>query len=291
MKAGLTAGALCLVLMALPGTAEDSPDCGKTAAALATIEGYEVSVPPAGPDNGWCVLDGARFRSARPGWPDLDVDRLRLRQTATEVELDLRGLRATPRASDREVDDRIRSLIRLQSADLRLLAVHDPEAGVLSVAGLRLDLSGGTTLELDADIREADLTVASLAGGAVTRARLIWRNDGRLLRPVMEIAGGELSGATGSAAVEALRAALGDFVAALPETAIDTASRKEFATLVRSLPQARGKLTLEVVSGDGISGVRIGFAALSGDKALPEVLAAVLQGATITADWQPGLAP
>lgn len=283
--------AVCCALLAGAALAEEAPGCGQVLEALSTLQGYQATIPPAGPDQGWCVLDGASFRSQMPGWPDLAADRLRLQQSATEMELDLKGLRAAPRPTDREVDDRVRSLMRLQSADLRLRAVHDPEAGVLSISGLRLDLSGGTTLELDAEIRGADLSLASLALGAVTQASLVWRNDGRLMRPVMDLAGEGLAGSSGTAAVDAARVALAGLVDALPLAAVDDASRKALEEMVRSLPQGRGKLTLAFVSKDGIGATRLAVAALSDDPMSAKALGALFDGATITAAWQPGLAP
>jgi hypothetical protein len=291
MKIRATAIVLSSSLMVLPIFAEGTPDCARLAEALTVIEGYAVTVPPAGPEQGWCVLDGARFRSQAEGRPDLAVDRLRLRLSATEVDLDLQGLRAAPRPSDRTVDDRLRSLMRLQSADLRLRAVHDPVAGVLNLSGLRLDLSSGARLELDAEIRGANLVPASLALGAVTGMKLVWRNDGKVLGPVMDLAGEDLSGAAGSSAVDATRAAFAEVVRALPVSALDDASRKALAAAVGALPQGRGKLTLTFVSEDGIGAARLAVVALSDDALSPKALEALLDGATITAAWQPGLAP
>lgn len=291
MKIRAAAIVLSSLLMAMPSFAEGTPDCGAVTEALTRIEGYAVTVPPAWPDQGWCVLDGARFRSQAEGLPDLAVGRLRLQQSATEVDLDLQGLRAAPRASDRAVDDRLRSLMRLQSADLRLRAVHDPEAGVLNLSGLRLDLSSGARLELDAEIRGANLAPASLALGAVTRMTLVFRNDGKVLAPVMDLAGEDLSGATGTAAVDAAREALAEVVRALPVAALDEASRKALGAAVGALPQGRGKLTLIFVSEDGIGAARLAVAALSEAPLSPKALQALLDGATITAAWQPGLSP
>jgi hypothetical protein len=279
------------VLLAFPALAEGSPDCGPVTSALMAIEGYQVTIPPAGTDNGWCVLDGTRFSSQVSGLPDVDVDRLRLRQSATELELDLQGLRVTANASDRDMDDRLRSLLRLQTADLSLRAVHDAENGVLTVTGLQFDLSGGTSVELDAVIRGANLSPGSLALGAVTRANLVWRNDGKLLRPVMDMAGEGLAGEPGTPAVDAARAALSDVVDALPGEAVNDASRKALGEVVGSLPQGRGKLTLTFASTDGIGAARLAVAALSGDAMSAKTLATLLDGATITATWQPGLAP
>jgi hypothetical protein len=282
---------LSIWAMAVPAFAEGTPDCGRITAALGAIEGYAATVPPAGPDQGWCVLDGARLRSEMPGRPDLAVERLRLRQSATEAELDLQGLRATPRASDERMDDRLRSLMRLQSADLRLRAAHDPVAGVLTLSGLRLDLSSGARLELDAEIRGASLDPATLAQGAVTQALLVWKNDGKVAGPLMDLAGEGLNGAPGTAAIDAARASLAEIVRALPGAALDDASRKALEAAVAALPQGRGKLTLTFRSAGGIGPARLAVAALSEAPLSPGGLSALLEGATISAAWQSGLSP
>ena len=60
---------------------------------------------------------------------------------------------------------------------------------------------------------------------------------------------------------------------------------------VGSLPQGRGKLVLTFASQDGVSAARLAVAAPAGDPLSPKALAVLLDGATITATWQPGLAP
>jgi hypothetical protein len=291
MKATLMAMCLTLGLAAFEAGADEAPDCGAMVEALSALEGYQVTVPPAAPEDGWCVLDRATFQSALPGWPNLSADRLRLRQAGTAFELDLQGLRARPDPSDRKLDDRLRSLMRLQTADLRLRAVHDPAAGVLTLSDVRLDLSGGTEVELEADIRGATLAPGTLALGAVTWTRLVWRNDGKLQRPLMDLAGERIAGQPGEAAVDAARAALADLVAALPGSAVDDASRVALAVVVGALPQGRGKLTLSFRSESGVGAARLAIVSLSGELSSPEALATILDDATITAIWQPGLVP
>jgi hypothetical protein len=283
--------AITTVFLAPGAQAQATGDCAGIRAALTAIDGYQVTIPPSGPDQGWCVLDGASFRSQTPGWPDLEVAQLRLRQSPTEVELDLSGLTAAPRPFDRESDERLRSLMRLRSADLRLRVEHDPEAGVLSLSGLRLALSGGTVVELDADMKGASLSPSSLVLGAVTAANLVWRSDGKLARPLMDMAGEPLAGRPGPDAVEAARAELAEFVDGLPDGTIDDASGKALAAAVAALPQGRGKLTLSFVSPAGIGSARLAGVALSGELLSPKALGTILDGATISADWQPGLVP
>jgi hypothetical protein len=249
-----------------------------------------VKVPAAAPDGDWCVLDGTSLRSVQPGRPDITVDRLRLRQTATGAGLDLQGLRAAPRPSDREMDDRLRSMLRLQSADLNLRAVHDPANRSVTLSALRLELSGGTALDLSAVIQDADLSAAGLAAGRLTRASLVWRSDGRFLRPIMDMAGEGLAGMPGGPAVDAARGALAQIVDLLPPSALDDASRKALAAAIRALPQGRGKLALTLVSEDGIGAARLGMAALASDPLSPRAMAALFDGATLTATWTPGLA-
>ncbi|MCX7288024.1 MAG: hypothetical protein NTW20_10830, partial [Rhodobacterales bacterium] len=178
-----------------------------------------------------------------------------------------------------------------QTADLRLRATLDPETGVLMLSGFRLDLSGGTRLELDAEVWGATLAPASWVMGAVTQANLVWRNDGKVPRPVMDLAGEDMAGATGNAAVDAAREALARGLDALPDAALDDGSRKALKAVIAALPQGRGKLTLTFQSKDGIGAARIAILSLSGDPLSPQGLATILDGATITASWQPGLAP
>jgi hypothetical protein len=283
--------ALTVALAAAAAGADDLPDCAALAAGLTAINGYQVSIPPAGPDDGWCVLDGATLRSTVPGRPNLGAERLRLKRSATEVELDLGGLRIAPRLGDREVDPRLRSLMRLQSIDLRLLATEDAEAGVLRISGFELEMSGGTRLRLEAEIAGADLSGSSLASGAVTQLRLDWRTDGHLARPLMELGGEALTGATGGAAVDAARAALAGVIADLPGAALDDASRKALLAATAALPQGRGNLVLSFSSTKGIGAARLAVAALSGDPFSAQSLDAILDDAVISANWQPGLVP
>jgi hypothetical protein len=108
---------------------------------------------------------------------------------------------------------------------------------------------------------------------------------------MMDMAGEGLAGDQGAAAVDAARAALAELVEALPTAAVDDASRRALARMVGSLPQGRGKLALSLASPDGIGAARIALAALVGEPLSPKAKAALLDGATITAAWQPGMAP
>jgi hypothetical protein len=107
----------------------------------------------------------------------------------------------------------------------------------------------------------------------------------------MDMAGEGLAGAPGDAAVDAARGALAGLVDALPDGVMDDASRKALEAVIGSLPQGRGKLTLTFVSEEGIGAARLAVAALSGEPLSPKAMAALFDGATISAAWQPGLAP
>lgn len=292
--------AIILCLLAASGSnAQTAPDCaGLTqalAGALGATDGYTLTVPPAGPTDGWCVLDGATLRSTGPGRPNLSAERFRLRRDGADgqprIEIDATGLRVLPVVGDASVDERLRALFRLQTADLSLDATQNETDDRLEVQSLVLRLSGGTELKLSADIRGADLAPASLIGGSVTRLDLQWRSDGRVAGPVMEMAGEAMVGVGGGASVDAARGALSTVVAALPEAALSDDSRAALVDLVADLPQGRGKLRLSLSSQDGIGAARIAVAALSGDPFGPEALAALFKDARINAVWEPGLAP
>jgi len=292
---------LALLLALSQGSAvvaqEAAPDCASLTAALRAVPGYELTAPPAGPQSGWCVLDGATLRSLTPGWPNLHAERLRLQGGPGRMSLDLAGLRVTPKLGDTTINERLRSLFRLQTADLQLTVVEDVGARQLRLEGVVLRLSGGTELSLEADIKGAGLAPTSLAGGALTRLALEWRNDGRLLRPLMELAGEEItrgkgaSGAVGGAAVDAVRKVLTELVEALPEAALAEGTRAELRQAVAALPQGRGRLVLHVASKEGIGAARVALAVMSGNPLGEASLARLLQGAMIDADWQPGITP
>jgi hypothetical protein len=291
-----SASTLGLILALAPGLPAGAGPLGCEAllAGMQGLDGYVVSVPPAGPQDGWCVLDGALLRGDRPGLPDVTVGRLRVRGEGVplaRLEVDLADLRVTPRAGDAAFDAGLRSILRLQRADLRLSLVHDAGAGTVTLAGAVLRLSGGTELVLTAEVAAEAMTPAALALGRVTRAELEWRNDGRLLRPLMESAGARLSGATGDAAVAALRAALAEGLAALPTDALAEGAGPALTRLIAALPQGRGRLRLGLTSAEGIGAARLALAALSEDPVGAAALGRLFAGATITADWQPGIAP
>lgn len=285
---------LCLGLATSAG-AETGPDCAGLTEPLRGLPGYVLTVPPAGPAEGWCVLDGAIWRSTRPGWPNLSVEGLRLRHGSTEgqarIEARATGLRVLPMVGDRTLDDRLRALFRLQTADLRLEAARTEADDRLDLRTFELRLSGGTELVLSAEIRGAGLAPASLAAGAVTRLDLRWRSDGRLAGPVLDLAGEALAGMGGKPAVDAARQVLSALVTALPEAALTDGSRTALAALVADLPQGRGTLQLTLSSKDGIGAARIAMAALSDDPLGPKALALLFKDARIAAIWVPGIAP
>jgi hypothetical protein len=280
------------LLLALPAGAQESGlDCAALAAGLGSLPGYRAEVPPAGPEDGACVLDGARLDSQRPGWPDLRAERLRIGAGEGWLSLDLAGLRVAPRAGDPAVDERLRSVFRLQTADLRANATAGPEGLQLSDVDLRL--SGGMRLALSARLAGGDLSPASLPGAALTDLTLEWRSDGRLPGPIMAALGGGLAeeGASDAAATEAARAGLVRLIAALPEAALTEGSREALEAMAADLPMGRGKLVLRLTAAEGIGAADLGLAALSDDPLGPAALARLLAGTRLSADWQPGLQP
>lgn len=278
------------LILALPAQA-GALDCASLAAGLGAVPGYGLSLNPAGPEDGWCVLDGAVLRSRVPGWPNLSAKTLRVAGSAEAVEVELTGLRVAPALADRSVDERLRAMFRLQTADLSLSASHSAKDDRLSLSRSSLILSGGSALRLTAEVAGASLDPATLLGGSLMRMTLEWDSDGRLLRPLMELLGERLSGATGGQAVDDARDRLAALVDALPDSAVPDESRAALAAFVEDLPQGKGRLVLTIDTTDGIGAARVAIAALSPDPLAPDALARLLDGATISARWQPGLLP
>lgn len=272
-------------------------DCAPVTGAVQEISGYAISGPPAGDLAEWCVLDGARLRSLEADRPDLEANRLRLWGSVVDgvplaLEVDASGLGLTQKAGDRSLDDRLRAMLRLQDAEFRLSARVDAASDTLEVESLMLRLSGGTVLSLAARISGAGLQPASLPAGRLTALDLDWRNDGRLMRPVMEIAGERLNDSlTGPAAVDAARDALQALLDALPETIFEEGSKPALQRMIATLPQGRGRLRLSLTADEGIGAARLAVAWLSDDPLGPAALGRLLAGVTVSASWQPGMAP
>lgn len=284
--------AVLLALLAGPLVAEPAP-CPEVRAALEAATGCRMTAPAAGPDGDWCVFDGAVLQAK--GAPDVLVQRLRLRGQVvdgllTEVALEAAGVRVKPGFGARDMNPTLRETLRLQTADLAFVASAGPEG--LALRDLRLSLSGGTELELEADIAGAGLSVAALVPGRLTRLDLDWRNDGKLLRPGMQAWGeGLADGATGDAGVDAARLALRHLAQNLPPALFTGDGQVRLEAMLDALPQGRGRLRLAFRSTEGIGAAQVGIAALSDDPLGPEALARLFGGAQVTVDWTPGIAP
>ncbi|MDP3197041.1 hypothetical protein [Tabrizicola sp.] len=284
--------AAALTGAAAGAAAAEPAGCADLADRLETLTGYRIAAPVAGSQGGWCVFDRAVL-TAR-GAPEIAAERLRLRgAVATDVidlALEAGGVRLAPGLGQRDLDPILRETLRLQVADLAFMATAGPEG--LAVRGGRLRLSGGTVVEVEADVAGAGLSAGSLLPGRLTWARLDWRNDGRLFRPVMESWGESLvDGADGGAAVDAARLALRQIARNLPGSLFQGEGQDRLEDALAALPQGRGRLALEFRSTRGIGAAQVAMAALSGDPLGPEALARLFAGAEMTVDWQPGLAP
>lgn len=279
-----------LVLLSGP-VAAGPAGCPEIAAALEGATGYRVAAPVAGPDGGWCVFDRALLKA--DGAPDIAAERLRLRGemvdgAVVQLALEAGGVRVAPGLGQWDMNPTLRETLRLQTAEV---------AGVLRVGsvglalrGGRLRLSGGTELAIEADLAGAGLSAGSLLLGRLTWATLDWRNDGKLLRPVMESWGETLvDGAVRGAAVDAARLALRHIARNLPGSLFQGEGQDGLEDLLDALPQGRGRLWLEFRSAEGIGAAQVAIAAFSGDPLGPEALARLFAGAEMAVDWQPGL--
>lgn len=287
---GLRRAAAGLVLAVLAGPAlGQSAPCPALVGSLEALTGVEVTAALAPSGDGWCVLEGAGLRLGEG--LGLATGQLRLRGDAagavlTRVEVVAKGLRLQSDLG-RAPEPVLRETLRLQTADLALTLTADQEG--LAVRDGTLTLSGGTKLAFAADIAGAALSREALLAGRVTRVTLDWRNDGRLVRPIMQSWGASLvAGASGAAAVDAARLALQRIAGNLPEALFQDDGRDRLADLLDALPQGRGRLRLELLSAEGLGAARLAIAALSDDPLGPEALARLFSGAGVTVDWQPG---
>ena len=281
-----------LGLLAGPVAAEPA-GCPELAAALEGLTGYQVTAPPAGPEGGWCVFDRAVLKAE--GGPDLAAERLRLRGeladgALVELAVEADGVRLAPGLGQRDLDPVLRETLRFQTAEVAFVVTVSPEG--LALRGGVVRLSGGTEVKVEADLAGAGLSAGSLLPGRLTWARLDWRNDGKLLRPVTERWGESLvNGALGGKAVDAARVALQHMVLNLPPSLLPEDGKDRLQDVLDAVPQGRGRLVLEFRSAEGIGAAQVAVAVLSGDPLGPEALARLFAGAELAVDWQPGLVP
>lgn len=273
----------------------DAMDCPRLGELVEAITGYRLTVPAAPNVEGWCVADGAVLRAE--GRPRITVDRLHL--TGTEVDgkaaslsLVVGGMRVVPELSDRAISSRLREALRLQTVDMMLKVRRSEVFDGLEVRGGVVALSGGTDVLIEANLAGADFAPGSVLGARLTRLDLEWKNDGRLLRPVMVAAGERLlEGASGDAAVDVARQGLVAVIGNLPHDILVGDTSDELVSLAKALPQGRGRLVLALTSEAGIGAARLALAALASEPTGPDALAKVFAGANLTVDWQPGISP
>lgn len=278
--------------------AESLPaDCDMLSAFVQDFTGYEIVAPPAAAVDGWCVLDSARLKALADDQPDLQAETLRLRgQSAdgapTSVEVQLSGLRLVQGLGSKQLDERLKAIFRLQSADLRLGMGLNAEDERLELRDLVLSLSGGTVVRVDADIAGAAMTPLGLAAGRLTMLELEWQSDGRLLRGAMEAVGAGSDGIrTDAEAVRSARTGLQRLIDALPAKFLSDESRRALSGMVASLPEARGVLQLSFASEEGIGAADLLLAGMADEPLGEDSLGKLLATSGLEADWSPGLQP
>lgn len=288
---------LVLATLAVPVGAQTVPEPASCAGLEKLVEaatGLDLIAPAAASPDGWCVMDGTR---SALGEVRVSAERLRLRGATLDaglvaLEIEAAGLRVAPALNNRHMPDWVRDLLQLQSADLQLALRRDEAGDRLLVERIHLVMSGGGELYLTGEVAGAELAMASLMTGHLTRLQVEWQNDGRTLRPVIEALGAEVqSGAQGTEAVLAARQALQDLIAALPADSLPDDGRTALHAFVEALPQGRGRLAVDVVSDRGIGAAQLGLIAMSDDPTGSATLQRVFAGTKVSAHWSPGLAP
>ena len=290
--------ALLLAKTVSSAWAEPLPaDCSMLSALVQDFTGYEVAARPAIAMDGWCVLEGARLAALSDAQPDLQAETLRLRGqivdgAPTWIEVQLTGLRLVQGLGAKQLDERLKAIFRLQSADFRLGMGLNTEAERLEIRDLFLSLSGGTVIRIDADLAGAGMTPLGLAVGRLTMLEIEWKNDGRLLRGGMEAVGsGPDETRTADEAVRAAREEPQLLIGALPATFLEDESRRALSGMAASLPEARGVLQLSFASEQGIGAADLLLAGMADEPLGEASLGKLFASSRLEADWSPGIQP
>lgn len=281
--------------------AQDTPmRCDAMWSALVPEEsGYALTQVGKREEDGWCVLSGASLRAKAVDQPNITAEVLKVRgltDAAVFAGLDVQvsGLRVTPKLGDKAMDARLQSFLRLMVADVSFGARRDAATGVLALRDGRLTVPGRLKVTLAADIVGVDVAggFAGLIAAAVTSADLRLATDGSMARPALEAAGERLvpEGAERFKAVAAAKDALAAVVEAMPAAAFP-AGKAGLQAVVAALPQPAGEMVLTLRSEGGIGPARLALAGLKDDPLSPRALEGLLRGVVLTVNWTPGVMP
>lgn len=294
MPTRLKLGVALALGLAGPVKAEPA-GCVRLVAAVEGAAELTLLAPPAGTRDGWCVLDGARSTGA--GAVRVSVATLRLKGEddggrLLSFEMEATGLRVAPAPNNRDVPDWLRDLMRLRTADVQLALRHDQAGDLLLIESVRLALSGGGEFDLAGEVAGAGMSAASLLTGRVISLRLVWKNDGRTLRPLMQALGERLEPeAKAVSAVDTAREGLRWLVEALPEGSLAEGAAEALDSFILALPNGRGRLVLDFGSDSGIGAAQLGLLAMADDPASQKTLERFFSGTRISASWTPGIQP
>lgn len=282
-----------MAVLAGPVGAETAPAACDEVVALVTGVVGDLVVPPQAAQDGWCVLDGARSSGeVRISTEALRVRGERLDDRLVALEVEGEGLRVAPALNNRDMPGWLRDLLRLQTAYVRVLLRRDDEADLLQVEHCDLTLGDGTRLSLMATVEGSELDPKTLPAGRVTDLHFEFRHNGRLFQPIMEALGnGVWENASGSRKTDFGRTRLLGVVGALNQGAVSEETAGELGRFVRSLPEARGLLVVNVSSEAGIGAAQLALLALAKDPTGPEALERFLAGTQVSASWTPGWTP
>jgi hypothetical protein len=140
-------------------------------------------------------------------------------------------------------------------------------------------------------VEGANLSAATtLLGGRLTALNFTLVTDGRVTRPLVQMAGERMlpEDADPGDAPAAVRALLTEVVEAVPPASLDGEGKFELNALVAGLPQATGTLRLGVSSKDGISAARLALFGLIDDPKDKTAVSKLFEGVEIDAKWEEG---
>ncbi len=303
----------CAIMLFLAGNAAAEDMTPDSCAALwsgvpAVVGGYELNQSVMLEQAGWCFVQGAALVGQNVNQPNISVASLRVRgaglgQAAApeggfrEAEVVATGVRVAPKIADRGISDKLRTYLRVQVADVSFVIRWNVETGELLLRQFQLVLADGTKVTLGADIEGAQLASLQAAQLSVLVARLtvmdfVMISKGQAVRPLVEAVAQELvpKDTAPARAIEAARAMVLSGVDALPDAAFDGASKSALRNWIAAMPQPAGKLAIALRAEAGIGALQVALAALQADPTSEAALAALFDGATVRATWQPGAA-
>lgn len=235
------------------------------------------------------------LRAAEMTWNIKGADRLAAMLPPEKVDLHLTDAYMFMDISQYPPMSYAAQLVSARNAmDLWLEISADPATGDIVLTRLAMEGPNRNDVTLSGRITDMDLTShasiqSSIMSAALKELNLTIETHGMFEAYGAHIVAGVLSnqGVTDVPhKVERLKAFAQGMIASVPETFLSAASGAALSDMIGAMPAPDGILSLKLHASEGLSATRFAPLAFSRRQVTPEVIWSMLEGVTVTAEWE-----